>query len=296
MTDKERFAVDQFLMRGGSAVIAAGRYMLSPLLVAGILAVDETDEGLNDLLASYGVNVGDRLVMDPQNEPLPAQVERRVGGFRVQEIQRVDYPLFVDVRRDGMAKESPITADLPAVTLHWATALEVDQPEDESREVVTLLRSTDRSWLSRSINIEPDKQNFPEFGFPIEEQRQSSALAVSIRGSLDSFFKGKPSPLAAGGEGQAVEGQTFIEKSPESTRLVVVGSGAFLDDVALSFSRACRRTATCSTCNSCKIRWTGWRRTRNCWVFALKAPTPACSSRWTSENRPFGKLSITSSR
>ena len=54
--------------------------------------------------------------MDPQNEPLPAQVERRVGGFRVQEIQRVDYPLFVDVRRDGMAKESPITADLPAVT------------------------------------------------------------------------------------------------------------------------------------------------------------------------------------
>ena len=176
--------------------------------------------------------------MDPQNEPLPAQVERRVGGFRVQEIQRVDYPLFVDVRRDGMAKESPITADLPAVTLHWATALEVDQPEDESREVVTLLRSTDRSWLSRSVNIEPDKQNFPEFGFPIEEQRQSSALAVSIRGSLDSFFKGKPSPLAAGGEGQAVEGQTFIEKSPESTRLVVVGSGAFLDDVALSFSQS----------------------------------------------------------
>lgn len=238
MTDKERFAVDQFLMRGGSAVIAAGRYMLSHLLVAGILAVDETEEGLNDVLASYGIKVGDRLVMDPQNEPLPAQVERRVGGFRVQEIQRVDYPLFVDVRRDGMAKESPITADLPAVTLHWATALEVDQSDNESREVVTLLRSTDRSWLSSFTDIEPDKENFPEYGFPIEEQRQSSALAVSIRGSLDSFFTGKPSPLAAEGEDRAAEGQAFIETSPESTRLVVIGSGAFLDDVALSFSQS----------------------------------------------------------
>ena len=238
MTDKERFAIDQFLMRGGSTIIAAGRYMLSPLLVAGILAVDETESGLEDMLASYGVKVGDRLVMDPQNEPLPAQVERRVGGFRVQEIQRVDYPLFVDVRRDGMAKESPITADLPAVTLHWATALEVDQSEDDNREVVTLLRSTDQSWLSRFANIEPDKENFPEFGFPVEEERQSSALAVSIRGSLDSYFRGKPSPLAAQGEDQAADGQAIIETSPESTRLLVVGSGAFLDDVALSFSQS----------------------------------------------------------
>ena len=46
MTDKERFAIDQFVMRGGSTVIAAGRYMLSPLLVAGILAVDETESGV----------------------------------------------------------------------------------------------------------------------------------------------------------------------------------------------------------------------------------------------------------
>ncbi len=238
MTDKERFAIDQFLMRGGSTVIAAGRYMLSPLLIAGILAVDETESGLDDMLASYGVSVGDKLVMDPQNEPLPAQVERNVGGFRVREIQRVDYPLFVDVRRDGMAKESPITADLPAVTLHWTTALEVDQAGNESREVVALLRSTDQSWLSRSANVEPDKENFPEFGFPVEEERQPAVLAVSIRGSLDSFFKGKPSPLAAEGEGQATEGQAFIETSPDSTRLLVVGSGAFLDDVALSFSRS----------------------------------------------------------
>ena len=238
MTDKERFAIDQFLMRGGSTVVAAGRYMLSPLLMAGILAVDETESGLDDMLASYGVSVGDKLVMDPQNEPLPAQVERNVGGFRVQEIQRVDYPLFVDVRRDGMAKESPITADLPAVTLHWTTALEVAQAGNESREVVTLLRSTDQSWLSRFANVEPDKENFPEFGFPVEEERQSAVLAVSIRGSLDSFFRGKSSPLAGNGEDQATEGQAFIETSPDSTRLLVVGSGAFLDDVALSFSRS----------------------------------------------------------
>ena len=38
--------------------------------------------------------------------------------------------------------------------------------------------------------------------------------------------------------GQGAQGQAFIETSPDSTRLVVIGSGAFLDDVALSFSQS----------------------------------------------------------
>ena len=237
MTDPQRFAIDQFLMGGGAVVVAAGRYQLSPALLGGLLAVDELKGGLGEMLASYGVGVGDQLVMDPQNQPFPVRVERRVGGFRVSEVQRVDYPLFVDVRRDGMATESAVTTDLPAVTLHWATPLEIDEEKNLNREVMPLLWSTEGSWLSRSSAVEPDPANFPEFGFPVEGERRSRPLAVSIRGSFDSFFKGQSPPPREGEQGEQPELQAVIESSPETSRLLVIGSAEFLDDTVLDISR-----------------------------------------------------------
>ena len=241
MDDQQRFAIDQFLMRGGAVVVAAGRYKLSPAMFRGSLAIEDAKDGLQEMLASYGVAVGDALVMDPQNEPFPVRVQRRVGRFSVEEIQRVDYPFFVDIRRDGMAKESPITADLPAITLQWVTPLEIDQVKNQDRDVVTLLQSTDGSWLRRSTDVQPNPAVYPDFGFPVEGEQKSRPLAVSIRGSFDSFFKGQPPPSKekdGGEEAEQIELQTTIEASPESSRLVVIGSAEFLDDTVLNFSRS----------------------------------------------------------
>ena len=238
MSDQERFAVDQFLMRGGSVVVAAGNYRLSPSQIGVGLAIEEVKDGLREMLAGYGVQVGQQLVMDPQNEPFPARVERRVGAFTVQEIQRVEYPFFVDIRRDGMAAKSPITGDLPAVTLQWASPLEIDPEKNQDWEVVRLLRSTDKSWNRSSTNVQPDLATFPELGFPVEGERKARTLAASIRGSFESFFKNGP-PLSAEGEDSAQPRvPTVIDRSPETSRLVVIGSSEFLDDTVLSFSRA----------------------------------------------------------
>ncbi len=238
MDDLQRFAIDQFLMRGGSVVVAGGRYRLSPALLAGILALETTEGGLEEMLASYGVTVGEALVLDPQNEPFPARVERRMGGFRVSEIQRLDYPFFVDIRRDGMSKDSPVTADLPAVTLQWVTPLELDPAKNQDREVVPLLSSTKESWLRNSIDVQPDTVNYPGLGFPVEGERKSMPLAVSIRGSFDSFFKGQPPPSQEDDQSEQRELQPPIEASPETSRLLVIGSSEFLDDTVLNFSRS----------------------------------------------------------
>ena len=243
MTGRERYAIDQFLMRGGAVVVAVGRYQLSPAILAGVLAVENTEEGLNEMLASYGVTVGESMVLDPQNEPFPARVQRRVGTFSVSEIQRVNYPYFVDIRRDGMSKESPVTADLPALTLQWATPLEIDETKNQDREVVPLLWSTEESWLSVSPRVQPDTVNFPDLGFPVIGEQISRPLAVSVRGSFESFFKGKDPPSQNPGskqddQSEETELQPPIESSPASSRLLVIGSSAFLDDVVLNLSRS----------------------------------------------------------
>ncbi len=267
LDDKARFAVDQFLMRGGAVIVATGNYVLSPQQFPGSISVDPVADGLKEMLAHYGVTLREGMVMDPQNEPFPIQVPRQVGGVQVLEIQEVDYPFFVDVRADGMADDSPIVSNLPAVTLHWASALEIDEAAQTGREVKILLRSTGDAWLRTSPDIMPDLEQ----GFTVEGETQSWPLAVSIRGPFESYFAERGSPFdsaqgepfapgeavtetvegpglsgaegpgLSGAEGPGLSGAEgplgTVRVSPETARLVVVGSAEFVDDVVLDISQ-----------------------------------------------------------
>ncbi|MCB0184465.1 MAG: GldG family protein, partial [Caldilineaceae bacterium] len=71
LTDKERFAIDQFLMRGGSVIVAAGNYTVDVDQFSQGLALRPLDGTLRDMLLSYGVDVQQSLVMDDQNQPFP---------------------------------------------------------------------------------------------------------------------------------------------------------------------------------------------------------------------------------
>jgi ABC-2 type transport system permease protein len=243
MTDKERFAVDQYLMRGGAVVVAAGNYVLSPQQLPGGLTMDAVQDGLQELLAHYGVGLGQTMVMDPRNEPFPVQVQRQVGGIQVVEIQELNYPFFVDVRPDSMDKDSPIVARLPAVTLQWVSPLEIDEDRNASRELTVLLQSTDEAWLRTSVDVMPNSELYPEYGFAVEGEQQMWPLAVSIRGSFESLFQDRTSPFQEESAGvtealtETVEPPLgTIEVSPESSRLVVIGSAEFIDDAVLDIS------------------------------------------------------------
>ncbi len=255
MSDSERYAIDQYLMRGGSVVVAAGNYALNPDPMTGQLGIIPIDGGLRDMLAGYGLNVKQSLVMDPQNEPFPVRVARNAGGFQVQEIQAINYPFFVDVRPNAMDSKSPMLAGLPAVTLNWVSPVVVDEAKNADRTVTTLLSSSPGSWLRTDTNVEPDLQLYPDLGFPVEGQPESYPLAVAVQGSFESYFKGKESPLAqatpaadagqpdlaapAGPDNQPQTSNTVgtVESSPDTARLVVIGSAEFLNDIVFNISR-----------------------------------------------------------
>jgi ABC-2 type transport system permease protein len=238
MTELERFAIDQYLMRGGAVVAIAGTYALPAEQFPGSLQVEPLPEGLASLLAHYGVEVGESMVLDPRNEPMPVQVQRDAGGFQVVEIQELAYPHFVDVRPDNMDEESPIVANLPAVTLHWVSPLTVDEGGAESREVTELLRSTDTSWLSTSTDVQPNPELYELYGFPVEGEQASHVLAASVRGSFESYYQDNPSPFETSVPLTDTLGLGTIEVSPESARLVVVGSSEFINDAVLDLSRS----------------------------------------------------------
>jgi ABC-2 type transport system permease protein len=255
MTDQDRYAIDQYLMRGGSVVVSAGNYTLNPDQVTGNLGVQLIEDGLREMLESYGITVEEALVLDPQNEPFPIQVARNLGGMQVREIQAMNYPFFVDVRPDGMDRESAILANLPAVTMNWASPVQVDEQKNAERQVTTLLKSSPASWLRTNIDIQPNLELYPDLGFPVEGEQQSYPLAVSVQGVFESYFKDKPSPLAETAEEPAdplaASASTepseqpptvgTIESSPETARLVVIGSAEFLNDIVFDLSSSLTR-------------------------------------------------------
>ncbi len=253
MSETELYAIDQYLMRGGSVVVAGGSHQVTADPLSGQLVLEPIEGGVQELLSHYGVEIQNGLVMDPQNEPFPVPVTRDAGGFQVRQFQAINYPFFVDVRADGMDADNPTLASLPAVTMNWVSPLAINEDENASREVSILLRSTDQSWLRTDPSLQPDLEAYPDLGFPIEGEQKSYPLAVAVQGSFESFFKDKPFPSTTDeAEGATAEEATAteetapteaevtsvgtLEASPNSARLVVIGSADFLNDAIFDIS------------------------------------------------------------
>ena len=243
LTDSQRYAIDQYLMRGGSLVAAAGRYRLGLDPYAGALLLDPNEGGIEDLLASYGIVIGEGLIMDFQNAPFPMQTQRDVGGMVVTEIQALDYPFFIDARPNGLDADSPIVNSLPLVTMSWASPVTVDDDILEDARVSTLIRSSDASWQTTVADPQPDLERYPEYGFALGGELASFPLAVAVEASFESFFRDKPSPFEAPEANVASDPETppsepigLIERSPANTRLVVFGSAELVNDTVYQIS------------------------------------------------------------
>ena len=238
------FAIDQFLMRGGSVVLITSPYMSQ--LAGGNLAMVNRVSGLQDWLAHHGIELGETLVLDPQNSAFPIPVTREVGGFRFQEVAMVDYPFFVDARPPGINPDHPVSSGIPQLTMAWASPILIDEPSNSAREIIELVRSTEDAWTSAEMDVLPRVDDTGISGWYATEETNSMLLGAIISGRFDSYFAGKPSPLLseqdeqAGGPGEetgAAENDmtigSVIERSSESSRLVLLSSNDFLTDQIL---------------------------------------------------------------
>ena len=252
LSDKQLFAIDQFLMRGGTVAIAAGAFAAN--LSGQSLTAMPRDTGLEDWLAHQGLEIGKSLVMDPVNAAFPVPVTRQAGGFSFQELVMLDYPYFPDIRAPGLNQDSLITSGLPQLTMAWASPIVLDEERNAERQAIALLRSSPESWLSSSTDVVPriNQQGFS--GFQPEGEQASHLLGLALTGRFDSYFQGQESPLlaepeededaletddAGADEEEAEEDRlgvvsSVIERSPESARLFLFASNDFLADQTLS--------------------------------------------------------------
>jgi ABC-2 type transport system permease protein len=143
-----------------------------------------------------------------------------------------------------MDQKNPILSRLSSMTVSWASPVTVDKDKNANRKVTTLFKSSSKSWTSTDTNTQPNTTLYPDLGFPVGSDQQSYPLAVVVEGSFDSFFKGKPLTFDTAQTDQSGTSDTatpttpaaLVESSPDTARLIVVGSSEFLNDNVFQLS------------------------------------------------------------
>lgn len=222
INEKQLFAIDQFLMKGGTVLLATSPFSID---LNNNLRAIKHQSGIEDWLQHHGVNIDNTMVLDPQNSRLPIPVQRNLGGFLVQEMQMLEYPYFIDIRSSGLADKHAITSNIAQISLHWVSPISLDKIKNKQRSITSLLSSSPEAWLASSLNMLPDFERYGGLGFAPTKQIGKQQLGVVISGRFNSYFKNKPSPLAS-----------VIERSAESSKIIILASNEFLADQNLQLA------------------------------------------------------------
>ena len=219
LDEKAVFAVDQFLMKGGTVVAATSPYSSS--FSNRSLSIQKQHSGLEKWLEHHGVKIDQQLVLDTQNSAFPIPVSRSMGGFQFQEMRMLDYPYFIDVRGEGLNQENLITSELPQATMVWASPIDINKEKNQQRQLIPLLHSSQNAWLSNSVDIIPkvSGNGLSEF-VPVGEQAKQ-LLGVVLAGQFESFFTDKKSPLLV--EPQQADAELNTELASEDDKVVSSG-------------------------------------------------------------------------
>ena len=229
LTEREKYEIDQFIMRGGRAL-----FLVDPVVIQYEgLNVSSVKTGLNDLLEHYGVKLNDNLVLDVSMDQLTYS-----QGFMTV---TTGYAYFIKVLKqyqyrtgetsDGLSKDSIITNQLESLTFPWAGSLELIPNADAPVEAIALAKTSRGGWTAQSpYNISPTNRQFQ----PPASVQQAHTVAISLSGVFKSFYAGKAIPPAESSESDEVvtakpaEEERMTKTDSEATQIVVVGNSQFL--------------------------------------------------------------------
>jgi ABC-2 type transport system permease protein len=241
LDEKSVFAIDQFLMHGGTVVLATSPF--SAEFSNGKLRRQDWDSGMQQWLAHNQIKIHETLVLDKQNAKFHAPVLRQSGDYEFLDVQIIDYPYFIDLRPPGLVPDHAVTGSLPQMTMAWASPIDVKS--DEARQTTVLLKSSAESWLSDSAdimprldakgrsNLNPSSSDAEADALPLTDSRH---LGVVVQGRFDSYFADRDNPLATRQSAGSAPPPTtgLLTRSTEAARIVLYASNDFMADQTLN--------------------------------------------------------------
>jgi gliding-associated putative ABC transporter substrate-binding component GldG len=207
LDDRDKFELDQYLMKGGSLLVLEDLLKLE--MNAPVLT--KTESNLNTFLEHYGITVETKVLLDESFTPI-------ISGF-----DQIAYPYWVLATDDGINREIPPLNTLQASTFLWTNP--VTKNEKENLDYTELITTTNLAWEESGEVINID---FKEFA-PSNQKKYT--ISYLVEGQIESAFKDKDIPTLS--DTTKSDERTEEDKkldSAESLRLVVFGDSDFISD------------------------------------------------------------------
>ena len=226
------FAIDQFLMGGGSVVIFS-----SPLDITSQsdnISIIPHKSGLEDWLLHHGIEIKNELVSDMKNSSFPIPVDRKIGDYTIRETQLINYPFFIDVREDVLENSRDINQGLEQITVTWASPISITNQNKES-DYRFFLNSSKNSWSSDNFDIQPNFNKYPDIGFPTSNEKAPINLGVILDGNFFSYFRKPPNqPDIDENDDSVFAEDKVILNSASNSRLILVSSNNLVSDPVIN--------------------------------------------------------------
>ena len=214
-SDRERFVIDQYIMRGGSVLWAVNgvRFSEDVLQREGFTPVLALDLGLTDMLFRYGVRINPALVQDIQCLPIPVNVSSDPSQPNLQPLPWTYAPLLLT------SQGSPITRNLGQVSSTFVSPIDAVGGDDGIEKRVLLATSTATKVTGTPAEVDLSDMN-PEAA---DFKYQYVPVGVSLEGTFGSVFAHRMMP-------DGIISDEPIRKESKPTRQVVIGCGNILSN------------------------------------------------------------------
>lgn len=227
-SDKTLYAIDQFVLRGGRALVFVDPYAESAEPSNPMMGNQPpTASDLNKLLQSWGIELLPDVVAADLATAKKVQFS---SGMRPVV---VDYPVWMDVRSEQMAADDVVTARLDRLTV--ATAGVLQKRGDATSNFQPLLRTTGKAAkiASARLGMFADPQDLLR-GFRPEGEL---VLAARVTGTVKSAFPdGAPKAEEAQNPDEPKPAEStpppgeHLAESKDSVNIIVVADTDMLQD------------------------------------------------------------------
>lgn len=218
-TDFEAFKLDQYVMNGGKVIWAIDAVAMDfdSLRQTGEAYPESRSTGLEDLFFQYGFRLGNQLVLDLINTPIPIATTQGQSGPKVS---LVPFPYHVLALPVG---DNPIVQNLDGVDLRYPTLIELVGKQENVTGTV-LLASSDNSRRQRLPSpIDLDAQ---KFSVDLDRFNEKNLpLAVLLQGRFQSPYANRLSR-----ENEQLLRENGLQYRAESaqTNMIVISDGDVL--------------------------------------------------------------------
>lgn len=210
-TGAQAATIDAFVSSGRSAAFLLNAVVPDLQTMQAV----PTDHGLADLLATYGVTIGEGLVVDAECATINVQQQR--GFMRIA--QPVNYPLMPLPR--SLDPEHPLTRGLAQVAFPFSSPLSLALPADSKAKGEVLVRSSAKSFVQLPpYNLDPFQRWTPD----MVQDEGSKGLLITLSGALK----------AAGASESASSDPADADSEAASARVLVSGGASFVSDQFMS--------------------------------------------------------------